>query len=89
MKGNERPKGYNFENEGGRGAAKVLMWDKGKTDRFWQLVGRAPRAKPRRCQGYPTWSFKRPNGRQKGHEMKAQKAKMKGNECPKGQNERK
>ena len=44
IKGNEGPKGQKLENEAGPGAAKFFIWDIGKTDRFWQLVGGGPRA---------------------------------------------
>ena len=73
MKGNEGPKGQKLENEAGPGAAKFFIWDIGKTDRFWQLVGGAykPATTRPKCK------------------MKAQPAKMKGNEGPKGQIERK
>ena len=73
MKGNEGPKGQKLENEAGPGAAKFFRWDIGKTDSFWQLVGGAHKL-----------ATTRPKCK-----MKAQKAKMKGNEGPKGQNERK
>ena len=67
-------KAKNDQNEAGPGAATLFIWDKGKTDRFWQLVG-----------GGPTWQPRQA----KNEGMKAQKAKMKRNEGPKGQNERK
>ena len=41
MKGNE---GQKLENGAGPGAAKFFVWDLGKTDRFWQLLGGAPQA---------------------------------------------
>ena len=47
------------------------MWDLGKTNRFWQLVGGTPEGSHQKAKI-------------KG--MKAQKATMKGNESPKGQN---
>ena len=39
-------KARNGQNEAGPGAAKLFIWNKGKTDRFWQLVGRASRGSP-------------------------------------------
>ena len=34
------------QNEAGFGAATPFIWDKGKTDRFWQLEGGTPRGSP-------------------------------------------
>ena len=62
-------KAKKWKMEPGLGAAKFFIWDIGKTDRFWQLVGGGPQASHRMA--------------------KMQEAKMKGNEGPKGQNERK
>ena len=76
MKRNEDPKGQKLENWAGPGAAKFFVWEIGKTDHFWQLVG----------GGNPSsWPAKQP----KCKEIKAYKAKMKGNEGPQGQNARK
>ena len=36
---NQRPQAQKLENRPGRGADKFFVWDLGKTDRFWQLVG--------------------------------------------------
>ena len=44
MKGNQSTKGQKLENGAGPGAAEFFIWDIGKTDRFWQLVGRPPEA---------------------------------------------
>ena len=71
---NWSPKGQNLENEAGPGPAKFFIWDKGKTNRFWQLVGGTSRA-PRRRQK----EMKAQKAKMKG--KKAQKAKMKGNEA--------
>ena len=75
MKGNEGPKGQKLENGAGLDAAKFFVWEIGKTEQFWQLVG----------GGAQKLTQKRP----KCKEMKAHKAKMKGNESPQNQNERK
>ena len=60
-------KAKNGQNEAGPGAAKLFIWNKGKTDRFWQLVGRGRHVA---AQASKKWK-----------EMIAQKAKMKGNEA--------
>ena len=73
MKGNEGPKGQKLEVGAGLGAATFFVWEIGKSDNFWQLVG-----------GPQKLTRKNPN-----KEMKAHKAKMKGNEGPQGQNARK
>ena len=36
---NQRPQAQKLENRPGHGADKFFVWDLGKTDRFWQLVG--------------------------------------------------
>ena len=51
IKGNEGPNDQNLENEAGPGLAKFFIWDKGKTDRSWQLVAGASRAPQRRQEG--------------------------------------
>ena len=43
---NQRPQGQKSENRLGYGADKFFVWDLGKTDRFWQLVGGGPRGRP-------------------------------------------
>ena len=95
MKGNEGPKGQKLENGAGPGAAKFFVWEIGKTDHFWQLVGGAHElaSKTAKMQGNQgpqgqnerKWRPTRP----KWKEMKAHKAKMQGNQGPQGQNERK
>ena len=50
MKGNESTKGQKLENGAGLGAAKFFIWDIGKTDRFWQLVGGTQEADPQRSK---------------------------------------
>ena len=39
MKGNEGPKGQKLRHGAGPGAVKFFVWEIGKTDNFWQLVG--------------------------------------------------
>ena len=39
---NQRPQAQKLENRLGYGADKFFVWDLGKTDRFWQLVGGGP-----------------------------------------------
>ena len=65
-----------MQNGVGHGAAKFFVWEIGKTDNFWQLVGK---------EGAHELAAKRPIC----PEMNAHKAKMQGNEGPKGQNARK
>ena len=36
---NQRPQAQKLENRSGHGTDKFFVWDLGKTDRFWQLVG--------------------------------------------------
>ena len=43
---NQRPQAQKLENRPGYGADKFFVWDLGKTDRFWQLVGGGPRGRP-------------------------------------------
>ena len=69
MQGNEGPQGQTLENVAGPGAVKFFMWDIKETSDFWQLVGGTPRGSPDSPQG---------------KKMKAQRAKMKGKEGPKG-----
>ena len=42
MKGNEGLKGQKLENGAGLDAAKIFVWEIGKTDHFWQLVEGGP-----------------------------------------------
>ena len=49
---NQRPQAQKLENRPGHGADKFFVWDLGKTDRFWQLVGRGPPSEARSCEGY-------------------------------------
>ena len=43
---NQRPQAQKSENRLGYGADKFFVWDLGKTNRFWQLVGGGPRGRP-------------------------------------------
>ena len=75
MKGNECPKDQKLQNAAGRGADKICLNFIGQRAVFGNLwEGGTPRGRP---------------DKPKMKEMKAQKAKMKRNEGPKGQNERK
>ena len=74
MKGNEGPKGQKLQNAAGRGADKICLNFIRKRAVFGNLWGETPRGSP---------------DKPKMKEMKTQKAKMKRNEGPKGQNERK
>ena len=74
MKGNDGPKGQKLQNAAGRGADKICLNFIRRWAVFGNLRGGAPRGSPHKP---------------KMKEMKAQKAKMKRNEGPKGQNERK
>ena len=78
MKGKEGSKGQKLENGAGLGAAKFFVWEIGKTDNFWQLVGGGGGGAQKLTRKMP-----------KCKEMKTHKAKMKGNEGSQGQNERK
>ena len=42
---NQRPQAQKLENRFGHGADKFFVWDLGKTDSFWQLVGGGPTGK--------------------------------------------
>ena len=46
---NESPNSEKFQNGSGPGADKFFVWEVGKTDQFWQLVGE-PRSGPRKRQ---------------------------------------
>ena len=81
---NEGPKGQKLQNAAGLGADKICLNFIRKRAVFGNLWG-GPHVAARTSQKWRKWRPKRP----KWKEMKAQKAKMKGNEGPKGQNERK
>ena len=84
IKGNEGPKSQKLQNAAGLGADKICLNFIRKRAVFCNLWG-----KPRvAAQTKQKWKKGRPK-RPKWKEMKAQKAKTKGNESPKGQNERK
>ena len=99
MKGNEAPKGQNKENEAPKGQnerkwnLKRPKWSPkrpslnfiGKRAVFGNLWERAPRG----SSDEPKVKGNEGPKKLKWKEMKAQKAKMKKNEGPKGQNERK
>ena len=84
MKGNEGPKGQKLQNAAGLGADKICLTFIRKRAVFVNLWG-GPHVAPQTNQKVRKWTPERP----KWKEMKAQKAKLKGNEGPKGQNERK
>ena len=84
MKGNEGPKGQKLQNAAGLGADKICLNLIRKRAVFGNLWG-GPTWQPRQAKNERKWRPKRP----KWKEIKAQKAKMKGNEGPKGQNARK
>ena len=75
IKGNESPKSQKLQNAAGLGADKICLNFIRKRAVFGYLLGGGPRVA---AQTSKKWK-----------EMKIQKAQMKGNESPKGQNKRK
>ena len=70
---NQRPQPQKLENRPGHGADKFFVWDHGKTDRFWQLVGGAHGRRLESCEGYPPEGSKS-RKEEKDTTPKAQKA---------------
>ena len=53
---NQRSQAQKLENRLGYGADKFFVWDLGKTDRFWQLVGGAHGEGRHKKKCYLTWT---------------------------------